>query len=403
MNIGNVKSTTCDSNTVVSLAKEKSSESVPTQKKEETKQEEKNLEDIYFPSPPKIRFEGLDSTSPNAIIQNDEQEGEKNSSDTEMEASSDKLSETAAEEEEIIASDNDDVNNEMVNIGHGIEIKARYLNKCLIYGKTAKKLTRCLVDVLFPDVKLLANCSAFGQKSNVTKLTRAALPTRKVNAIIDYVQKRFADVSRSEIVLSINMKCKEARTISGREEAAANLRKNSLKRLLTKEEEELDKDASTSNEDSVKTKNPVTVSLLTKKKNPNVVCVQSSNKNINTAKPNIMRCNTQILIRPKPVATSDGTAAVISPITSVSKKPETVRTILSAGRPFGNLSKDGTKIVMPLEILKAASGATSQTNTTVSLPSPRPYIILGSSVSPVKQTSSVIQPLTVSSPSVVKK
>lgn len=54
----------------------------------------------------------------------------------------------------------------------------------MVYGQTAKKLTRCLVDVIFPDVKLLATCSAFGQKSNVTKLTRAALPARKVHAII---------------------------------------------------------------------------------------------------------------------------------------------------------------------------------------------------------------------------
>lgn len=54
----------------------------------------------------------------------------------------------------------------------------------MVYGQTAKKLARCLVDVIFPDVKLLATCSAFGQKSNVTKLTRAALPSRKVHAII---------------------------------------------------------------------------------------------------------------------------------------------------------------------------------------------------------------------------
>lgn len=50
--------------------------------------------------------------------------------------------------------------------------------------------------------------------------------------IVDYVSKRFPGATRSEIVLQINMKCKEARVILSKRESEAP--KKATVRLVTK-------------------------------------------------------------------------------------------------------------------------------------------------------------------------
>ncbi|GIY58593.1 hypothetical protein CEXT_87421 [Caerostris extrusa] len=283
-----------------SLLKPKTSNTL----KKNTEEEETNLEDIYFPSPPKISFEGLDTAIPDDNVQFNmpkEEAPEKTASDVEQ--NTDKKDDSCTEEDINIA-DFDDTDNEIVNIGRGVEVSARYLNKCLIYGKTAKKLTRCLVDVIFTDMKLLATCSAFGNKSNVTKLTRAALPFRKVEAIIDFVIRRFPEATRSEIVLAINMKCKEARIIVGKASSWGHTKNTLFHKLLTKEQI---MDANSKAESSTSSSKPPPTVTHLKKQSTTAVNVQntitSETASVNTSSlskkivtgPNIMRCSPQML------------------------------------------------------------------------------------------------------------
>ncbi|GBM20598.1 hypothetical protein AVEN_261717-1 [Araneus ventricosus] len=371
-------------NNSVSLLKPKSSEGLAGSENNESKKEETNLEEIYFPSPPGISFEGLDTALPDDNIQfphlKDSSEGY--SSDTEQ-VVNEKMEDSSAEED-LNWSDVDDTDNELVNIGRGVEILAKYLNKCLIYGQSAKRLTRCLIDVIFPDIKLLASCSAFGNKSNVTKLTRAALPARKVEAIIDFVLKRFPEATRSEIVLAINMKCKEARNIVGKTGSNGNVKKTLFRRLLAKEQS---MEANLVNESNPSAPKPPTTVTLVKEPSVNVVYVPSSSlsestsskktilpKSTTLAGPNIMRCNPQILIRPKSGLTAVGPRLLVSPSAKLVRDP--TKQLPSNVRPLISGQKYGGKILVPIEVKKpSGSELPSHQN------KQRPYIIIGSPAS----------------------
>ncbi|GFY52793.1 protein kinase C-binding protein 1 [Trichonephila inaurata madagascariensis] len=360
------------------------------------KAKETNLEDIYFPSPPRISFEGLDTAVPDDNIQFIDMKDTTESYSSDAEQTASNKIEDSSGEEDIIVSDGDDTDHELVNIGRGVEILAKYLNKCLIYGKNAKRLTRCLIDVIFPDVKLLGTCSAFGNKSNVTKLTRAALPTRKVEAIIDFVLKRFPDSSRSEIVLAINMKCKEARDILGKS-GDGNIKKTLFRRLLAKEQQKRETGQATALNTDNSTNAPTTVTLV--KKNLNLVCVQNSSvsesstsdkskiTNKTTTGPNIFRCSPQLLIRPKIAVPSVGPRLLVGPTTKLVR--DTTKPLLSPSQPLNNGTKYNGKILLPLEVKKTPTTATSESINSQSKPLiQRPYIILGSAPSTSSQPGS---------------
>ncbi|KAF8786111.1 MYND-type zinc finger-containing chromatin reader ZMYND8-like isoform X2 [Argiope bruennichi] len=370
-------------NNSVSILKPKTSEDLAVNEKNESKKEETNLEEIYFPSPPGISFEGLDTALPDDNIQFTHPKDASECYSPDIEQVTNNKMEDSSAEEDLNWSDIDDTDNELVNIGRGVEVSAKYLNKCLIYGQSAKKLTRCLIDVIFPDIKLLASCSAFGNKSNVTKLTRAALPARKVEAIIDFVLKRFPDASRSEIVLAINMKCKEARNIVGKT-GNGNVKKTLFRRLLAKEQS---MEANLANDsDPTTPKSPTTITLV-KDPNVNVVCVSNASPSESTSVktispktttltgPNIMRCNPQILIRPKGLA-AVGSKLLVSPTTKFVR--DQTKVLSSNVRPLVSSQKYGGKILLPIEVktqMTSSSELSSHQN------KQRPFIIIGSPTS----------------------
>ncbi|XP_015918805.1 MYND-type zinc finger-containing chromatin reader ZMYND8 isoform X2 [Parasteatoda tepidariorum] len=393
--IKNVRNRNCDLSTAITLLNKKNLETAASS--EENKTKEPDLEEIYFPSPPPVSFEGLDTASADeSILISQSEASEKNSSDTEILSQEDKKGDSSAEEE-INFSDNDDADNEQVSIGNGVEIKAKFLNKCLIYGKTAKRLTRCLVDVLFPDLKQLATCSAFGQKSNVTKLTRAALPGKKVTAILEFVQKRFPTATRTEIVLAINMKCKEARNIVDKQDGEKPVKRNLFRRLLARDQSlEVNKTstATTTTGISVTTgsmrpkapimvmRQPPTSKSITLKTPPlSSEPITSPTKIVNS--PNILRCSPQVLIRPKFLQPGD------KPNSQPKFSPKTFRTLLPSPQPIGISPREPRKIILPYDAYKKSVSPRSSAGTN---PSPRPYIILGTSSSSSPQSLAVTQP-----------
>lgn len=85
-------------------------------KKEVKKPKETSLEEVYFPSPPKVTFEGYDSVSPDPSIVIEEPDDSKIISDSDVESS--EKSEEVVPEQDVVLSDTDDVDNEMVCILH---------------------------------------------------------------------------------------------------------------------------------------------------------------------------------------------------------------------------------------------------------------------------------------------
>lgn len=83
----------------------------------EASKEETSLEEIYFPSPPGISFEGLDTALPDDNIQftHLKDASESFSSDTEQQVTNDKVEDSSAEED-VNWSDVDDSDNELVSI-----------------------------------------------------------------------------------------------------------------------------------------------------------------------------------------------------------------------------------------------------------------------------------------------
>ncbi|KAG8198450.1 hypothetical protein JTE90_022186 [Oedothorax gibbosus] len=404
----------------VDINNQKDPENSSFTEKVEASKEEPSLEEIYFPSPPAICFEGLDTALPDENVHFEEYY-ENTVSENEL-----TIVEESSAEEDILLSDNDDADQEMVTIGRDVVIKAKYLNKCLIFGKNATKLTRCLVDIVFPD-SLLALCSAFGNKSHVTKLTRAALPYYKVEAIIDYVLKRFPTSSRSEVTLAINMKCQQARASAGRAESGVNCRTTQLrkfKRLLAEEQKEDTKDqgskpdtkakpdatiqnqdTNTNNLSSVEVPRPkpppVAVTIL-KKPHPGIVRLKSPSSSVSSSSitPSALTGGKQpayvrpILIRPNYGIPPKSVGPPNRVQLSAGYKPRapTVRSLLRMQQPLGN----DKKLILPLNVIQKAVMANSQgksSDGSGSTPQ-RPIIILGSpgqhaiAPAPVKPVSS---------------
>ncbi|GFR10172.1 BEN domain-containing protein [Trichonephila clavata] len=175
---------------------------------------------------------------------------------------------------------------------------------------------------------------------------------------VDFVLKRFPYSSRSEIVLAINMKCKEARDILGRS-GDGNVKKTLFRRLLAKEQQKRETGQATASNTDNSTKAPTTVTLV--KKNLNLVCVQNSSvsesstsdkskiTNKTTTGPNIFRCSPQLLISQKYQVPSVGPRLLVGPTTKLVR--DTTKPLLSSSRPLNNAA---------LYILGSATSTSSQ-------------------------------------------
>ncbi|XP_054710972.1 MYND-type zinc finger-containing chromatin reader ZMYND8-like [Uloborus diversus] len=376
--------------TAISLLSKKNEETSSSVKKGDEVSKDKSEE--HFSSPEK-NSDTLEAVHLNTDeLQRNSNDDEDKNSDLD-EATKEQICESFLNERNLILSDDDKLTKDMVNIGFGIDVKVKLINKCLIYGNTVHKLTRCLVDALFPDIKLLATCSAYGQNSS-TRLTKAALPARKVAAIIDFVQKRFPKAHRNEIVAEINLKCDEARFINLKQDPS---KKSQVAEILAKERE---RRASENSDETVKcvVAPSSTTSILSSplQKVPNVVSIKRpsvvcSSPNIlfpRKASPNLVRYASPILIQPKPPPNIE--------LHEPAKKRLTVRNLLDATKVDGATKQTG--IVSILEKSKPPSY--------LSQPVPhqnypvRPYVIIGTTTG--KQSTSTTQapPVQTSSSSV---
>lgn len=111
---------------------------------EEAKEKEANLEDIYFPSPPKITFEGYESATPdpNLVLENEEATDESYIDPDDIE-----LPKDATLEPDVVFSDTDERDNEMVCV---IFIADHEHIFCI-------SLYKVFVYVLYTSVKFLTN------------------------------------------------------------------------------------------------------------------------------------------------------------------------------------------------------------------------------------------------------